>query len=99
MNYKESFYGCCESIRYERQAQDKKWGIQNRSNLRWLAILMEEVGELAMCLLNSKHKGHPDYLRNKELIQVAAVCVAWMECLARKGEGAKMWEVGNEKEK
>lgn len=84
--------GTFQSIRDERNFQDRKWGIQNHDDKTWLAILMEEVGELAMTLLDNKEKGHPDFLRNKELIQVAAVAVAWMECLARKGDGAKVWE-------
>ena len=84
--------GCYQSIHEERLCQDKKWGEQNHDDKTWLAILMEEVGEVAMTILDSKEKGHPDFLRNKELIQVAAVVVAWMECLAKRGEGAKIWE-------
>jgi len=84
--------GCYLSIHDERVSQDKKWGTQNHDDLKWLAILMEEVGEVAMTLLDNKAKGHPEYLRNKELIQIAAVVVAWMECLTRDGRGAKVWE-------
>jgi NTP pyrophosphatase (non-canonical NTP hydrolase) len=84
--------GCFQSIAHERTFQDKKWGRQDHPDQYWLAILMEEVGELAKCILDRSDKGHPDFLRNKELIQVAAVCVAWMECLARNGDGAKVWE-------
>lgn len=46
-----------------------------------LSILMEEVGEIAKNL-NDRHKGE-EYLINLklELIQTAAVCVAWLESL------------------
>ena len=49
-----------------------------------LAIMMEEVGEVAQAALqvNGLNSAH-DSARNlkTELIQVAAVCVAWAECM------------------
>jgi len=60
----------------ERARQRKKWGDQsNRHPLYWMVILSEEHGELAKALLNEKGK---EALK-EELIQVAAVCVAWLE--------------------
>ena len=35
-----------EAIRQERTNQDLKWGEQNHPPLKWLAILIEEVGEV-----------------------------------------------------
>lgn len=59
-------------IRMERLAQINKWGDQHHTRPYWLAILMEEVGELAQCIV--QRKPYED-----ELIQCAAVCVAWLE--------------------
>ena len=60
----------------ERQRQDAKWGDQSgHSDEKWLAILVEEVGEVSQAILQQ-------YDRHKllaELGQVAAVAVAWME--------------------
>lgn len=50
-------------------------------------VLSEEVGEVARALLND-HLLASDSKRRElraELIQIAAVCVAWVECLDHKG--------------
>lgn len=91
MTNDEKCEGTWLSIKDEREKQDRKWGVQRHDDKTWLAILMEEVGEIAMTLLDNEDKGHPECLRNKEIIQVAAVCVAWMEGLARDGKGAAIW--------
>lgn len=64
----------------ERARQDTKWGEQNHDDLTWLAILMEEVGELAT-EINDKEPGEKRYA---ELTQIAAVAVAWLECMRRR---------------
>lgn len=66
----------------ERSRQDKKWGQQNHPGLRWLAILMEEVGEVAQELLENPCQLEAE----EELVQVAAVAVAWLEDMERKQE-------------
>lgn len=63
-------------IREERIRQDKKWGVQNHADLRWLPILMEEVGELAKAI-------NEGTMTDGELTHVAAVALAWMECHER----------------
>jgi NTP pyrophosphatase (non-canonical NTP hydrolase) len=68
----------------ERGRQDKKWGQQNHPHLKWFAILMEEVGEIANALLTARTSG-PIIT---ELIHVAAMCVAWLEYFDRT-EGLK----------
>ena len=95
-----------EDIILERARQDEKWGEQNRSNLRWLGILGEEFGDAARAMteieanLEKKHLDTYEHHVNdrvewqlrlkEELIQTAAVCVAWLECMARKeAEGEK----------
>jgi hypothetical protein len=59
------------------------WGKQNHCPADWLTILMEEVGEAAKGALETRfgrrHDGYAMY-RN-ELIQVAAVAAAAVECL------------------
>ena len=73
-------------IKTERRRQDNKWGSQRRqTDGLWLAILSEEVGEVARAILEDPSRPreftyiscNPDV--HKELIQVAAVCVAWVE--------------------
>lgn len=70
-------------IRAERQQQDRKWGQQDHDDLYWLAILAEEVGELAQAILQNKDGGV------KELSHVAAVSVAWLECIERREAAAE----------
>lgn len=79
-----------DEVARERLAQDEKWGVQDREDLKWLAILVEEVGEVAD-ELNSQWAPPsigPKRLR-EELVQVAAVAVAWVEAIDRRqGDGA-----------
>ncbi len=71
----------------ERQAQDKKWGEQNHNSFMWLSILMEEVGEVSKAALEAEHNQYKhtallgEY--HNELIQVAAVAIAMIECVHR----------------
>ncbi len=73
-------------IAKERKVQEEKWGEQNHNPFTWLSILMEEVGEASKAALEAEH-GRFKYLSldeyRKELIQVAAVAVAMIECLHR----------------
>ena len=73
-------------IRAERMRQDSKWGEQNHSDLYWLGILVEEVGELAKAIIENDGENGV-----KELVQTAAVCVAWMDAIKRRPrrEGAE----------
>lgn len=68
-------------IRTERMRQDKKWGEQNHPDLYWLGILVEEVGELSRAIIEG-WAWEKD--RDRELIQVAAVAVAWKEAIGRR---------------
>ncbi len=70
----------------ERQNQDEKWGIQEHNHLEWSAILGEEYGELCEALLIhhfGKSKSFYSGRMRDELIQLAAVAVAWIECIDR----------------
>ncbi len=65
----------------EREQQDIKWGIQHHTHLEWLGILVEEVGEAAKAIvqqwIDEEGDRHDEIV--KEIIQIAAVCVAWLE--------------------
>ena len=69
----------------ERARQDCKWGTDftGRTDERWLAILMEEVGEVAQAFLQApgglEPSGAGDRHIEEELAQVAAVVVSWLE--------------------
>jgi len=71
-------------IQEERQRQDEKWGEQNHDDTWWLAILMEEVGELAQAMLHSSFGGPHAGTERIELTQVAAVAVQWLEAMGRR---------------
>lgn len=63
-------------VSQERDRQDEKWGT-DRSHLnsdRWLTVVTEELGECARAILEDKHVE-----LKKELIQLTAVCLAWLE--------------------
>lgn len=87
------------AVTEERQRQDKKWGQQNHRHPVWMLILAEEVGEVAKEALEREVEDQAarlmnstvaevgevyvkDHLRD-ELIQVAAVAIAWVECIDR----------------
>lgn len=74
------------SILLERKRQDLKWGPQSHWNTIWNNILGEEVGEVAK-EVNTQAFNQKDFkidhLKN-ELIQVAAVAVAWLEDIEKK---------------
>lgn len=69
-------------ILQERKRQDQIWGAQDHDDLVWMLILAREVGEVAKDV-NASHHFH------EELVHVAAVCMAWLECIGRrKNKGA-----------
>lgn len=83
-----------EEIREERNKQDQKWGKQLHCPKGWLMILGEEVGEANKAVLEAcnfesgklvsinreKLQGFKGAYR-EELVQIAAVAVAMIECL------------------
>lgn len=69
-----SFNKIIEAIYRERQRQDGKWGEQNHEAPMWKLILDEELGETAKSYLESNYSNYIG-----ELIQSAAVIVAWLE--------------------
>jgi len=72
-----------EEIRNERLRQDAKWGEQNHAPADYLMILGEEVGEANKAALEAKFGNGSLRLYRDELIQVAAVAIAMIECFDR----------------
>jgi len=60
-------------IQIEREAQDEKWGEQRHSDEKWLAILLEELGEVSAAVLEKNEEGLLE-----ETVQVAAVLQNWI---------------------
>lgn len=71
------FNDVVDLIKKERLSQLAKWGDQNNKDLFWLAILTEELGEVSKAII----EGEDVNKIKAEIIQVAAVSVAWLEKL------------------
>lgn len=72
-----------QDIMEERARQDLKWGAnRDLADLEWLAILTEEIGEAAEAVLNGRDRRGNGL--GDEVVQVAAVALAWLEALARR---------------
>jgi len=71
----------------ERVSQNIKWGIQNHTMTEWLAILVEEVGEVAQAMQKNSFASKETDADNlyEELIQVAAVASAIAEQVKESG--------------
>lgn len=70
----------------ERRRQRDQWGEQiEHVDLVWLGILTEEVGESAQAALHDTFGGKAAGTLYAELVQVAAVAVAWLEALHARG--------------
>jgi NTP pyrophosphatase (non-canonical NTP hydrolase) len=66
-----------------RVVQDAKWGEQNHDPAWYFAILMEEVGELAMAIVEFRWGDGTIAQMREEAIHSAAVAVAIVERLDR----------------
>ena len=93
-----------EEVAQERLKQNIKWGVQNHNVVEWVAILTEEVGEVAKEAVDF-HFANGDINPNlkagitlqmqrlmdyrKECIQVAAVAVQMVESLDRQLKKSK----------
>lgn len=61
-------------INTERDDQDVAWGVQDHPSEFWMLVLVEEIGEAARAFLQGQPGDGYD-----ELVQAAAVIVAWLE--------------------
>ena len=72
-------------VEEERKAQDRKWGrkFKGRTDQHWLTILIEELGEVSAEVLQSPKQASnrvgSDDLVEAEIVQCAAVLLAWLE--------------------
>jgi NTP pyrophosphatase (non-canonical NTP hydrolase) len=74
-----------EDVEAEQRRQTEKWGAQRKhSPLEWLAILTEEVGEVAKEVADGRIAAFRVQEYRNELIQVAAVAVMAIESLDAK---------------
>ena len=70
-----------ENVLAERERQDSIWGDQrDNTDDMWALIALEELGEVAKDINETKLGS-----AYTEIIQVAAVMVAWAESLRRRG--------------
>ena len=67
-----------EAVQTEREHQIEKWGDQAHHPSRWLAILVEEIGEVASEAVKGIVSDNANLSMESELIQAAAVIEAWM---------------------
>lgn len=82
MSYQEKIF---QDIKTERDRQDEKWGEQNHHPLMWFSIIGEEYGEMCKAFNEYSFDNDVNLLEDmqKEAVQVAACCVAMLECLER----------------
>lgn len=87
-----------EAVQAERQRQNAKWGEQNHELPHWMLILGEEFGEATKAVLEREvllrdgpttdapivELGRATAAVTDELVQVAAVAVAILECMQRR---------------
>ena len=75
-----------ECVRHERARQDILFrdAMETNDHETWLLVAMEELGEVAKSMLERKHV--PAY---EEIIQTAAVMVAWGESMIARSNVAK----------
>ena len=64
----------------ERQHQDEIRGSQEHDDLYWYAVLSKEVGEVASALTEKTEAE-----QYQEIVQVAAVALAWLEHMSKRG--------------
>ena len=84
-----------QQVLQERTRQVEKFGDQShKPDDRWLGILQEELGEVAHELNEIDLSGQPPGLSERirvrdEVLQVAAVALAWLEATEKRawGEG------------
>lgn len=89
MEITETMLQVNDEVLKERERQNEKWGHQRHHHAYWLAILVEEVGEVAQAIQQgskaSKDTDADDLY--KELIHVAAVASAFAEQVKEEREG------------
>jgi len=75
-----------DEVAFEREHQDEKLGIPNHDPSGWCEVLGEEFGEVCRGSMEHRLQGKSIDNYREELIHVAAVAVAAIECLDRRGD-------------
>lgn len=83
--YEPPPYDIYMGIAQEVENQFQKFGIQNHPDGFWLAIAVEEIGEIAKDLIENERGGERNV--DEEITQLAAVCVSWLDCRNRSVRG------------
>lgn len=85
VNYTETMNLVNVAVLQERYRQNLKWGRQEHGKGNWLAILIEEVGEVAQAMQSGSPSSKDSDANNlyEELIHVAAVASAFAEQVYR----------------
>jgi NTP pyrophosphatase (non-canonical NTP hydrolase) len=75
-------------IQKERARQDEKWGEQNHHPLMWFSIIGEEYGEMLKAFNEYSFDNDFNHFEDmqREAIQIAASCVAMLECIDRMAD-------------
>lgn len=81
-------YPILREVGQERLRQNELFGEQNHDFETWYTILGEEFGEVGKALQDIRFRGAGTENLREELLQVAAVAVAIVECLDRNKCGA-----------
>ncbi len=83
-------------IQRERVRQDEKWGVQDHHPLLWFSIIGEEYGEMLKAFNEYSFDSDTNHFDDmqREAIQVAASCVAMLECIDRVAEKGYVPEEG-----
>ncbi len=77
------------SILSEREAQQKQWGEdgEKHSDIFWSSVLAKQTGQAAALIVNFLTAQNPIARENakravrREVVQIAAVAMAWLECI------------------
>ena len=81
-------HSALQLIIMERIKQDVKWGEQNHNDFEWLSILTEEFGEAGKAVCEQLSTNYSKLVLREnleiELVQIAAVCINWIQCIRRR---------------
>jgi NTP pyrophosphatase (non-canonical NTP hydrolase) len=66
-----SIFALTDLVRQENDRQLKKWGVQEHTPYKWLAIIAEEEGELAKAVLEYETRIHRNGTGRSEIVNEA----------------------------
>lgn len=84
MQYEQALAGIeptLQAVRYQREKQLQKWGVQAHSPEMWYAILGEEFGEVGKEIAEDRIKPFDRAAYRKECLHTAAVALAMVQVI------------------